>query len=788
MNSFLIAFLIGLGCYAIVFFVPIFFRILFKKRKFDELFKRWNNLYCLALFLVLETIALLFVFLSYSRTTYFSVVSQALILSLITCFVPIENLVFKLKSKEFTNLSALKIVGYVGVIAIFLIENFAFSSTKVKKDQNSYEISLVSDSVVETNAAKENGCLIFNEQRQYFILDNTNHDISSLKLDFSSSFETKLQIDIWAYHDGDYFYQEDYKFNPNYELTEYFDLSKENNADFIKVILVIDETNLSDVSEIPTVTLKSVQANVAFPFVFNPLRFVLLAAAFVTVLLIIKKGADLIFKSTDNISLIQKIILLLSGVGVIVLIIHSVIFQSTHYLFAQDLNEPGAAIYYQLFDAFRKGQVNLDIPVSEGLKNLPNPYDPTTRGGIDILWDRAYYQGNYYCYYGCVPVLLVMFPIYLVTGFTIIPSLLFILEIGTLFSITTFLLLILELVKKFVKQVNYPVLIFLLVGALIVSLLLSNCIYKIETFDEGIYRIPYAYGLGFYFLTIYLLLMAFDKRKTKWRMVQLGFAAFSVVCMIGSRPTLIFGLIFAVPLVLKIIFEKKPWKTRIIEFVPFLSVIIVGAVLICWYNKARFNSILEFGQSYQLTVADNTKLSYSAKGIVPTLLNFFICPPSANNTFFPFFDYGSADLAPRYHNYYAGSFGIFFIPMTWGLFCLPFVFDKKDNIWLRISLYLSPAILFLIAFTTYCFAGVCPRYVVEMASIGIVLSFVPLYKMFELLYQKKKRTSLSVLILLVIIGSFIPLNLLFSAFDGWNEGAHHGILEIVRSIFNNYNI
>ena len=54
--------------------------------------------------------------------------------------------------------------------------------------------------------------------------------------------------------------------------------------------------------------------------------------------------------------------------------------------------------YEQQFDAFMKGQLNIDVEPSDELKALENPYDPWQREGIDYLWDRAYYDGSYYSY------------------------------------------------------------------------------------------------------------------------------------------------------------------------------------------------------------------------------------------------------------------------------------------------------------------------------------------------------------------------------------------------------
>ena len=787
MTSFWVALLISLGAYVLVFIVPILCKVIFKKTNFVSLIKKWNNLYDFGLFLILDLTILLFVFLSYSRTTYLSVISIGVFLASTTRFVPLDSLIKKIIKHEWKEIKWFNFAGHVGVIVLLLIETFAFNNLSNKKDSNYIDASPISEIVKETNATKEDGYLVFKEQRQYFVIDNHDHLIESIKFDFESDVETKLQLDIYPMRNGIHTYEKDYKFNPEFEEFEYFNLSDQSDADSVLFIVVIDETNLGDISEISPVKLKQIHINQAFPFVFNPLRFIVLGSLFVGLILILRKGKEIVLTSTKNISLVQKIILLLSGVGLIILIVNSIIFAGNHYIDPSGLNEPGMAIYHQLFDALRKGQIHLDIPVNEQLLALENPYEPSARAGIPFLWDRALYGGKYYCYYGIVPVLLVMFPIYLLSGFTAVPSMQLMLEIGTLFSIVTFLLALTEMVKVFFKKINYPLFLFALVGAVFSSLLLSNAITKIGTFDEGIYRIPYAYGLGFLFLTYYLVFKSI--KNSKWRMWKLGFAGLSVVFLMGSRPTLFIVLIPLIPILVKIVIEKKAWKKRVLELVPMFSVLIVGAVLICVYNKVRFNSIFEFGQTYQLTVTDNTKLKYSSKAIIPTLMQSFLLPFEINGTAFPYINYGYTDsLVGSYHVYNAGSMGISMLPMTWGLFAIPFVFKKRENIWLRISFYISPFVLFFLAFTTNCFAGVCPRYVVEIASIGVFFAFIPLMKVVESLMKKKTRTTLIVFAILVLVSTTVGFNLLFTNFDGWNEGSHHGILEIIRSIFNNYNI
>lgn len=782
-----ISILIGLASYLVVFGLVILAKKFLKKESFKALIKDLNNLYCASAYLVVYLVLLLVVYLTYSRTTYFSIISMSLGASLCFVFVPFKSFVDKLRYKQFKQLKIFDLVKYSGIVVILLLESLMFSNVASKKDDGLAEIPFSSDLIIENDGVIENGKIVFSEQRQYIVLDNKDHSMHSIYLDLECDVDTKTQIDFFVSNDNiHYDYAYSFPSNPKYDEFEYYDMSEISDKDYIQVVFVIDETNVHDAKKIPSIRLKRITVNKAFPFVFNALRFALIEGAFIGAVLIIQKGRKITYKSTENTAILERIILLLCGVGLIFIIVNALINSSLHFVIADQVNGKDDPIYYQIFNSLKNGHVHLDFEPSPELMALENPYDPGARGGISYLWDHAYYNGKYYCYYGLSPVLLVMFPIYWLSGCKYIPSIVLLEEIGTLFSTLTFLLLIVALVRLMFKKVNMPILIFLLVGALFTSLLLSNTIFKVGYFNEGIYRVPYSYGLCFFFLTILMAVKAFN--NSKLRILHLGFLGLAVVLLVATRPTLLLGFILIIPIFIKILLEKYSWKRKIIDLAPMVGIVIVGAVLICYYNYIRFNSIFEFGQSYQLTVVDGTQLSFSVKGLIPTLANYYIMPPSFGGNQFPYIGYGWGDFAPAYHSYNAGSIGLLFFPMIWGLFAIPFVFDKKDSIYLRIMFYLSPIVIFLIAFTIYCFGGVCPRYVVELTAISMVFAFVPLLKVFDILYKKKPITSIVSLVVVVFVSVFISFNLLFCGFDGWIEGDQFGLLEVIRSVFNEYNI
>ena len=78
--------------------------------------------------------------------------------------------------------------------------------------------------------------------------------------------------------------------------------------------------------------------------------------------------------------------------------------------------------YNHLADSFLEGKVELDLPQSNILLSMENPYDTPLRQQLNsaahepIYWDYAFYQGKYYCYFGALPCLLIFVPYKAITG------------------------------------------------------------------------------------------------------------------------------------------------------------------------------------------------------------------------------------------------------------------------------------------------------------------------------------------------------------------------------------
>ena len=68
--------------------------------------------------------------------------------------------------------------------------------------------------------------------------------------------------------------------------------------------------------------------------------------------------------------------------------------------------------------------------------------------------------------------------------------------------------------------------------------------------------------------------------------------------------------------------EKNDWKKKILQFAPCVLIVLLGAVSIMIFNKARFDSVFEFGQSYQLTVTNQTNLKVNYYTLISFIFIF----------------------------------------------------------------------------------------------------------------------------------------------------------------------
>ena len=358
----LLALLIGLACFIAVLFSYLGLRTLIKKESFLNLLKDFDNLFKLGAFFLLDLIFVLIICLSYSRTNPINFIWLGLGCSLVTAFVPFKSLFLKIKNKQFKEINLFKCFAFLGPVLILVLEVALFSNVSSKKDDNLINVSFDSALIVENTGKQEEDHYKYDTQRRYITFDNTEHQMKSIYMDFSSKVETAVQVDICGSDDGNNFgFSRAYKFDPRYTEFEYFDVSSCQNSNYIRIYIVIDETNIKDLTQLPIVYLHTIAINQAFPYVFNAPRFALLALGYTLILLAFKKCSTMEYKEVDKIKLLKKIVLIACGLGLVYIFINSLVFSSSHYVEVSTLKESdwNVNIYHQLFLAFKNGRHSL---------------------------------------------------------------------------------------------------------------------------------------------------------------------------------------------------------------------------------------------------------------------------------------------------------------------------------------------------------------------------------------------------------------------------------------------
>lgn len=376
--------------------------------------------------------------------------------------------------------------------------------------------------------------------------------------------------------------------------------------------------------------------------------------------------------------------------------------------------------YGQLFDAFMKGRLDLDIPFDlEGLKNLVNPYDCYERieelEGVGMLWDRTYFGGKLYCYFGVAPVLMIYFPIYLVSGYVPMPGTAAL--ILTIFATAAIASAFLAMLRHYKLKPPH-----LLVPTAIIAVCGCSLIYVLNAHPSMYYNASLSAILNLA-LVINFSYRAFDTQKPLRRYIYLVLAAVSAVLTVASRPTLLLFAVMTAPLYIGMFFSKKRNLCEKLKNITSFGVpLLLGAGAIMWYNASRFGSPFDFGNNYQLTFSDISYNTLELGKFFPAIYHYFLQAPRVMGQF-PFLNINPVNL-DMYGGwtYLYGSVGALSFPSTLGIFGIGSV--KRDKA--KTFTYLSAVLVAVcVAFFDMCMAGVHIRYLADIAlPLALVSSLV----------------------------------------------------------------
>ena len=285
--------------------------------------------------------------------------------------------------------------------------------------------------------------------------------------------------------------------------------------------------------------------------------------------------------------------------------------------------------YNLLADSLLRGEVALDLDVSQDLANLSNPYSYEDRQKMiednpDAFYyfDTAFYNSKYYCYFGVVPALLFFLPFKEVTGCDLATTDL-VIFLSCLFVLASYMFIR----RFFIKNRTINKCLPLVLVAFVLSCNIMQLVYF-----PAFYSVPLVLGLDLTLLGLSLWKCSADSLDLN--PIFMFFGSLSMAAVFGCRPQLGIGslaafYIFRDPLKEGRIFSKQNPGKVVAAVAPYLLVFI-GLGL---YNFERFGSFLDFGASYNLTGFDMTKYSQSWFLSISLILSYLFEPIKLSSSF-----------------------------------------------------------------------------------------------------------------------------------------------------------
>lgn len=256
--------------------------------------------------------------------------------------------------------------------------------------------------------------------------------------------------------------------------------------------------------------------------------------------------------------------------------------------------------YELLAEAFLDGRIDLAYGDEEGLLSLNNPYDPGERdqSGVIYHWDHAFYKGHYYMYFGVAPVLLVFLPYRVLTGRSLTTyhatqlfALAMILGIFALFH---------KLAMLFYKKLPNSVWLAMSSAVSILSVWYA-------TAEPALYCTAITSALAMVIWSLYFFVWAVYGEKREGRQIALAFlGALLGALAFACRPSVALANLAVLPMLAVFLRRRRITPKLLLKLCLAALPYVVVAAGLMWYNYVRFENPFEFGQAYQLTVADQS--------------------------------------------------------------------------------------------------------------------------------------------------------------------------------------
>lgn len=480
-----------------------------------------------------------------------------------------------------------------------------------------------------------------------------------------------------------------------------------------------------DESEGVKLRINGITVNERVPFSFNLMRCMVFSTLFMLIALLLpgswiwrRRWND---ASTSSWLVISAILLLHMGMMGFLIKLESPWF--TLSLLGGDPNI--STIYQEQLKAILDGHPWLNMQPPEHLINMEDPYDTSARNELSqtgIVADYAYFNGKYWCYFGVLPVVLFMLPVYKLTG--VILDTWMMIAFCVLACVPASLWVVRALLRRYAPQATFGTLVSVLIAcpALIYTTSLMS--------DQRTYVLPSALGLLLCLCACASWLTAIkDDGTLNARWIALGSLLMGMT--LGARPTMSLSALLAIPLFWH---QLRHGMTRMRDWIAMVVPPVIVAAPVLWWNKIRFGSWLDFGANYNLTNVNMTSGHPGLLESMPLRLFEILFRPIVSEWRWPFIFVRPVDY--QYQggiSSFAMAGGYFsFVPIALlGLICAWLSMGRytqnrengkkiKDIV---LSLYAKPLIIgasvlaFLLCLITSQIGGFSPRYDTDWAWI-----------------------------------------------------------------------
>ncbi len=246
-------------------------------------------------------------------------------------------------------------------------------------------------------------------------------------------------------------------------------------------------------------------------------------------------------------------------------------------------------LYQYLTQSFLSGHLNFLISPSAELLNLSDPYDPI-QNAHSRLHDASLYKDKYYLYFGPLPVIVFYIPFKWLTGFY--PSDGFAAFFFVALGFVVCFSLMMKIKAKYFPHVSelQVILVGLLMGfANGAPFLLSRPL----VYEVAVSSAFCLMSLAFFFL--------YDVFNNQYKVKDVSLFSLCLSLSVAGRPHFAFVCLVIMPALLVYLLKYAPKNKRLMLVGALIIPSVSIGIILGLYNYLRFGSILEFGNTWQLS-------------------------------------------------------------------------------------------------------------------------------------------------------------------------------------------